>query len=131
MIADLDANAVTNGVLRAAGRGDVRRWQVIYKAVQLTGDFDLTTQYKGNCRIGLVCADGQRGFIGIQNTLEKRGELRIRRTGNKLEFTLNGQPATYTKALASEGMPFYFGVVLDNGMQCELSSIQVVQPGRP
>jgi hypothetical protein len=130
-LADLDANAVTNGVLQVAGRENVRRWQVIYKPVRLTGDFDLKTQYKGNCRIGLVCADGQRGFIGIQDTVEKRGELRIRRTGKKVEFTLNGKPATYAKALTSEETPFYFGVILDDGMQCELSSIQIVQPKRP
>ena len=129
-IADLESKAVTNGVLSAAGRGDVRRWQVIYKAAKLTGDFDLTTQYQGNCRIGLVCADGQRGFIGIQNTLEKRGELRVRRTGKKVEFTLNGQPATYTKAQVSEETPFYFGVVLDNGMQCQLSSIRLMLPAQ-
>ena len=128
---DLDANAVTKGVLAVAGREDIRRWQVIYKQARLTGDFNLTAQYKGNCRIGLVCADGQRGFIGIQNNLQQRGELRIRRTGKRLEFTLNGQPATYNKALVSEEIPFYFGIVLDNGMQCELASIQVVQPGQP
>jgi hypothetical protein len=130
-IADLDAKSVTKGVLQVAGSADVRRWQVIYKALQFTGDFELTAQYKGNCRIGLVCADGQRGFIGTQDTIAKRGELRIQRTGNKVEFTLNGQPATYTKALASEEMPFYFGLVLDNGMQGELSGIQIVKPVQP
>jgi hypothetical protein len=129
-LSDLDANAVKNGVLAVAGRDDIRRWQVVYKETKLAGDFDLTAQYKGNSRIGLVCADGQRGFIGIQDTLDQRGELRIRRNGKKLAFTLNGQPATYAKALVSEDTAFYFGIVLDNGMNCELSSLQVVQPGQ-
>lgn len=128
---DLDAGAVTNGVLQAAGSADVQRRQIIYKAAQLTGDFDLTAQYQGTGRVGLVCADGQRGYIGIQNPVSARSDLRIRRTGKQIEFTLNGQPVTYTKALTSEDAPFYFGAILDNGMQCEVSGFKLAAPARP
>ena len=130
-MSDLEANAVTKGLLKAAGSEVVQRSQIIYKAVTLTGDFDLTAQYRGNSRIGLVCADGQRGYIGIQNAVAAWSELRIRRTGRQLTFTLNGQPAAYTKALTREDVSFYFGAVLDNGMQCEIAGIKVTLATRP
>ena len=129
-IADLDPKEITNGVLKGAGRNDVRRYQVIYKAAKLRGDFDLTAEYKGNCRIGLVCAEGQRGFIGILNSLDTRSDLRIRRNGKKIEFTLGGQPMMYNKASTSEETPFYFGLVLDSGMQGEVSGIRLSHPAQ-
>lgn len=126
--AELPAGAITNGVLQVAGRTDVRRWQVVCQAAPLKGDFALTARFKGDSRIGLVCADNQRGFIGIQGAGSQPNELRIRRTGQKIEFTLNGSPATYNKSVATEDMPFYFGVVLDSGMQCQLTDFKLESP---
>ena len=122
---ELPASALTNGVLQVAGQSEVRRWQVIYKTVQLKGDFDLTARFKGNSRIGLVCADNQRGFMGIQNSVSQLSDLRIRRTGKQIEFTLNGQPVSYNKSVVTEDLPFYFGVVLDSGMQCQLTDFKL------
>ena len=64
----------------------------------------------------------------VLGSVAARSDLRIRRTGKQIEFILNGQPAAYTKAVTSEEAPFYFGAILDNGMQCEISAIEVTQP---
>ena len=128
---DLTTNDVANGMVRVDGSGDAQRRQVIYKAAKLTGDFELTARCLGNCRIGLVCADNQRGFIGIQNAINTLSELRIKRTGKNIEFALDGKPVPYNKALVTEETPFYFGLVLDSGMQGVVSRIQLTQPGQP
>jgi len=100
--------------------------QIVYTDAMLNGDFSLTAHYRYQGLIGLVRADGKRGFLGIQSPDDGKHELTLERRNGRITVKLDGKAVPYRKSQADESMPFYFGMVLTSaGKGCRITALGV------
>lgn len=100
--------------------------QIVYTDAVLSGDFSLTAHYRYQGLIGLVRADGKRGFLGIQSPDEGKHQLTIERRDGRIAVKLDGKAVPYRKSQADESMSFHFGMVLTSaGKGCRIMALEV------